>query len=434
MRADPGRVDLEFRPVLAGMNATMDAFAAPLQVTVEYLERIGAGDLPPPITEHHEGDFARISGSLNACIANLKALVEDAQGLARAAVEGRLATRADGARHGGEYRAVVEGVNAALDAVLGPVGEAAQVLERIAARDLTARVDGRHAGDHARLQQAVNATGEALQGALTQVAVAVQQVEASSAQIAASSQAVASGASEQASALEETGSSLETMSSRMEQAAGESQQAAGLAQQARLAASEGGQAIEQMTAAMDEIRAAAQGTSQIIKDINEIAFQTNLLALNAAVEAARAGEAGRGFAVVAEEVRSLAQRSKEAATRTESLIKESVRQASAGELTAREVRGKLVEIADGVSRVTDLVSEIAASAADQSAGLAQVNKAVAQMNAVTQQNAASSEESSSAAAELASRAEELAGLVASFTLEPDRAANAPAELTLRAAS
>ena len=107
--------------------------------------------------------------------------------------------------------------------------------------------------------------------------------------------------------------------------------------------------MEQMTGAMAKIRASAEGTSEIIKDINEIAFQTNLLALNAAVEAARAGEAGRGFAVVAEEVRSLALRAKEAASKTEELIRESVKQAGEGELTARHVDGKLGEIA-AVSR------------------------------------------------------------------------------------
>ncbi len=417
VRADLARVAKEFRPVLEGMNATMEAFAGPLEVTVESLERIGRGDLPPPIAERYQGDFARIAASLNGCIANLKLLVEDAQGLARAAVAGELETRADGERHQGEYRAVVEGVNAALDALLGPVNEAAGALEGLAARDLTVRVHGEHRGGHARLEQAVNATAEALQEALLQVAGAVEQVTSSSEQIAASSQSVASGASEQASALEETGGSLESMAARMRQAAEESQQASGLAQEARLAASEGSASIEEMMAAMAKIRAAAQGTSQIIKDMSEIAFQTNLLALNAAVEAARAGEAGRGFAVVAEEVRSLALRSKEAASRTEQLISESVKETVAGEKTAREVSEKLSEIARGVDKVTGLVGEIATSADAQNQGLLEVNRAMAQMNAVTQQNAASSEESSSSAAELAGRAQELAALVASFRLD-----------------
>src|SRR6266508_2699666 len=124
-----------------------------------------------------------------------------------------------------------------------------------------------------------------------------------------------------------------------------------------------------MTGAMARIKAAAEGTSQIIKDINEIAFQTNLLALNAAVEAARAGEAGRGFAVVAEEVRSLALRAKHAASRTEGLIRDSVRETGAGEATARQVAGQLAEIVGGVAKVTDIVSEIANAASAQQASI-----------------------------------------------------------------
>jgi methyl-accepting chemotaxis protein len=188
------------------------------------------------------------------------------------------------------------------------------------------------------------------------------------------------------------------------------QQAHQLAKAARTAATDGSAAVEQMQGAMGKIKASAEGTSQIIKDINDIAFQTNLLALNAAVEAARAGEAGRGFAVVAEEVRSLALRAKEAATKTEELIRQSVKEAVQGEVTAKQVAGKLGEIAGGVSKVSDIISEIASSAQAQSTGIEQVTQAVTEMDKVTQQNAASAEESSSAASELSGQAEELAAM------------------------
>jgi methyl-accepting chemotaxis protein len=171
-----------------------------------------------------------------------------------------------------------------------------------------------------------------------------------------------------------------------------------------------------MSVAMTKIKSSAEGTSQIIRDINEIAFQTNLLALNAAVEAARAGEAGRAFAVVAEEVRSLALRSKEAAMKTEELIKESVRQAGEGEVTSQKMAGKLTEILEGIEKVSGIVNEISASAKEQSAGVDRINRAVADMNKVTQQNAANSEESSAAAVELSSQAEEVAAMVSSFRL------------------
>jgi methyl-accepting chemotaxis protein len=189
-----------------------------------------------------------------------------------------------------------------------------------------------------------------------------------------------------------------------------------MAKAARTAATEGAAAVDQMQGAMVKIKQSAESTSQIIKDINDIAFQTNLLALNAAVEAARAGEAGRGFAVVAEEVRSLALRAKEAAMKTEELIKQSVRQADEGAATSRQVAGKLGEIVTGIGKVSDIVSEIAAAAKEQTAGIDQVNKAVSEMDKVTQQNAASAEESSSAASELNGQSEELAAMVGSFQI------------------
>jgi methyl-accepting chemotaxis protein len=213
------------------------------------------------------------------------------------------------------------------------------------------------------------------------------------------------------------------------QAAGNAQQANALARSAKDAAVDGGAAMEQMVGAMGRIRASAEGTSQIIKDINEIAFQTNLLALNAAVEAARAGEAGRGFAVVAEEVRSLALRSKQAANRTEELIRQSVSEATEGEATSKRVSEKLVEITGSVTRVTDIMAEIAATAGEQAKGIEQVNQAVGLMDKVTQQNAASSEESSAAASEMAGQAQELAAMVATFRMHHGAGARAPAPRT-----
>jgi methyl-accepting chemotaxis protein len=436
VRGDPGSVPDEFRPIVEGLNRTVEAFVKPIRLTASYVESISRGDIPPKITERNEGDFAAIQQSLNRCVDAVSALVKDARGLSRAAVEGKLSTRADASRHQGDFRKIVEGVNETLDALLGPIHDASQVLERLAERDLRARVQGVYQGDHSRIKDSLNATAQALHDALRQVAQAVEQVSSASTQIASSSQAVANGATEQASALQESSSSLQTMSSMTRRAADHAQQASGLAQTARSAATEGSSAMDQMTGAMAKIRTSAQGTSQIIKDINEIAFQTNLLALNAAVEAARAGEAGRGFAVVAEEVRSLALRSKEAANKTEELIRQSVKEAGEGETTAGHVNAKLAEIVTSVTQVSEIVDEIAASAREQAAGIAQVTTAVGQMDKVTQQNAASSEESSSAATELAGQAQELAAMIGRFHLDhgnapsrqqPTRPAPRPAE-------
>ncbi|MFO0582233.1 MAG: methyl-accepting chemotaxis protein [Anaeromyxobacter sp.] len=417
VRADAARFEGDWAELVRGLNGTLDAFAGPMGVAAEYVARISAGDLPAPITATWQGDFATLRDNLNRCIEALSRLVADSARLAEAARAGHLSERADAARHQGQFRAVVDGVNRTLDLTVAPVNEASSVLEQLAARDLTARMSGAYVGDHARIKEAVNGTATALHDALAQVAAAVEQVSSAAGQIASSSQAVATGASEQAAAIQETTQATDGVATVTRQATQSAEAANELAREVSGDAAGGSAAVQLMQQALASIKASAEGTSQIIRDINDIAFQTNLLALNAAVEAARAGEAGRGFAVVAEEVRSLALRAKEAATKTEGLIRESVTKAAEGETTGHDVAGKLDEIAAGIGKVSTIVSEIATAARSQAEGIGHVNHAVTEMDKVTQQNAASAEESSSAASELSAQAQELAAMVASFRLE-----------------
>jgi len=413
-RADATSVGNEFRGIIDGMNQTVDALVKPQRLSADYLAVLSRGEVPPRITDEYRGDFEQVKKNWNDLIDVVEMRGRDMEKLLTAAQEGNLGVRADAARYSGSNGKLIASVNALLDAMGKPIDEAVTALGRLAQRDLTARVAGDHRGEFAKMKEAINVAATALESAIGQVAEAVEQVSSASAQIASSSQAVASGASEQAASLEETSSSLESMASTTRLAADNAQQANSLASATRSSAQGGATAMEQMSGAMGKVKASAESTSQIIKDINEIAFQTNLLALNAAVEAARAGEAGRGFAVVAEEVRSLALRSKEAANKTEALIRESVRHAGEGETTAKHVSGKLAEIVSAAQKVSDLVAEMAASSKEQANGIEQVNKAVSEMDKVTQQNAASSEESSSAAQELTSQAEQLAAMVRDF--------------------
>jgi len=416
-RADASAHQGDFRRIVEGVNGTLDAVITPLKTAATCVDQIARGEVPPKISDAWRGDYESLAQNLNTCIEAVNALVADAHALVEAAVEGKLSSRADASHHRGDFRKVIDGVNRTLDAVLDPVNEASDVLKKLASRDLTARVRADYQGDHAQIKRAVNGTAEALHSALSQVASSASQVSGAASQIAASSQSVADGASKQASALEETAAHLESMASVTKEAANSAQQANSLAQSARDVASAGAATMERMSGAMGRIRSSTEGTSQIIKDINEIAFQTNLLALNAAVEAARAGEAGRGFAVVAEEVRSLALRAKDAATKTEVLIRDSLREAEDGEATAHQMNEKFGEIAGSVSQVSEIVARIAASAGEQSKGIDQLNAAVAQMEGVTQANAANSEESSSASIELSRQAEELAEMVRAFRLQ-----------------
>jgi methyl-accepting chemotaxis protein len=426
-RADASRHQGDFRRIVDGVNRALDAVIGPLDVAARTVADLALGRIPQLISDVWQGEFARLRDNLNTCLEAVSRLLADTNQLVEAASEGRLSRRADVNRHHGDFARVLDGVNRTLDAVVAPVSEASNVLEKLAAKDLRARMAATYLGDHDRIRQAINATGHALHDALMKVARAVDQVSGAAAQIASSSQAVAAGASEQASSLEEINGSIESVAGMTRRSAESAQQANALAQDARDAAGAGASAVQQLQAAMVKIRQSADRTGQIIKDVSEIAFQTNLLALNAAVEAARAGEAGRGFAVVAEEVRSLALRAKEAAQKTEDLIRESVQQAAEGDAAAAQVAKRLDEIGQGIARVTDIVAEIAASAREQSAGIQQVNAAIGEMDRVTQQNAASAEESSSAASELSAQAVELTSMVSSFRLD-----DAPAMEPLRA--
>jgi methyl-accepting chemotaxis protein len=373
-------------------------------------EAVSRGDTSVELTARSDRDT--LSGNFTKLNGVLKALVLETRTLITATQDGELTARGDAGKFSGEFAEMVSGMNTMMDAVLAPTQEASAVLGEIAERNLTARMTGEYRGEFAAIKAAVNTAADNLHDGFAQVAQAAEQLNGAAGQISSSSQSVAQGASEQASSLEETSASLEQMSAMTRRNAENAGQANTLAESTKHASESGTSAMVQMTDAMGKIRAAAEGTATIIRDINDIAFQTNLLALNAAVEAARAGEAGRGFAVVAEEVRNLALRSKEAAKKTEVLIKDSVALALRGEGICTQVNENLEEIVASVGKV----SSIATASDEQARGIAQVNTAISQMDQVTQQNAASSEESASAAEELTGQAQELSSLVQQYQL------------------
>ena len=383
-----------------------------------------------PINSTSQDELGQLSQSLNSILDRLGSAVEafrqmqhtqseligETQRLATSAQAGQLDQRGDPSQFAGSFGELVSSINGTLDAVVTPINEASQVLQQIADRDLTARVEGAYQGDHARIKDALNQAADNLDQSLSQVATSADQVSAASGQIASGSQALAQGTSEQAASLEEISSSLQEISSMAKQNTANAQESRSMTAQTSATTERGMDSMKRLSEAMDLIKNSSDETAKIVKTIDEIAFQTNLLALNAAVEAARAGEAGKGFAVVAEEVRNLAMRSAEAARDTTNLINESVENAEAGVAINQEVLTNLEEVNGQVQKVSEVMSEIAEASNQQSDGIGQITLGIDQVNQVTQQNAANSEESASSAEELESQAGEMKSLTATFIL------------------
>ncbi|QDJ51982.1 methyl-accepting chemotaxis protein [Bordetella hinzii] len=310
--------------------------------------------------------------------------------------------------------------------VLQPLREAGAHFDRIAGGDLTARVEVRNSNEIGQLFAALKRMQESLTRTVSSVRRGVDEINVGAREIAAGNTDLSSRTEQQAASLEETAASMEELASTVKQNADNARQANQLAASASDVAARGGSAVSEVVQTMEGISASSRKISEIVSVIDGIAFQTNILALNAAVEAARAGEQGKGFAVVAGEVRSLAQRSAQAAKEIKTLIEDSVGKVAAGSQQVERAGSTMQEIVASVKRVTDIMGEISAASEEQSSGIEQVNRAVTQMDEVTQQNAALVEEAAAAAGSLQEQARQLAEAVAVFKLNAGEVIDVPA--------
>jgi methyl-accepting chemotaxis protein-2 (aspartate sensor receptor) len=301
--------------------------------------------------------------------------------------------------------------------VFQPLRKAIQYLDTLASGDLTNKISVRSTNEIGQMQAALKRMQDSLARTVTVVRRGVEEINVGSKEIAAGNTDLSSRTEQQAASLEETAASMEELASTVKQNAENARQANQLAASASEVAVRGGTAVSEVVDTMQAISASSNKISEIVSVIDGIAFQTNILALNAAVEAARAGEQGKGFAVVAGEVRTLAQRSAQAAKEIKQLIEDSASKVTVGSSQVERAGTTMQEIVASVKRVTDIMGEISAASEEQSGGIDQVNRAVAQMDEVTQQNAALVEQAAAAAGSLEEQARNLAEAVSVFKIQ-----------------
>ncbi|MDH5265280.1 MAG: methyl-accepting chemotaxis protein, partial [Betaproteobacteria bacterium] len=306
-------------------------------------------------------------------------------------------------------------------AVLKPVTRAVEFAERIAGGDLSGDLRSEARDEVGQLLRALANMKENLAEVVMQVRVSAESVATASNQVAVGTTDLSQRTEEQASSLEETAASMEELSSTVKQNAENAHQADELSRGASKRAEQGGAEVVQMVVTMNEISTSASRIAEIISVIDAIAFQTNILALNAAVEAARAGEQGRGFAVVASEVRSLAQRSAQAAKEIKDLIADSVLKVDQGTHQVEQAGDTIQALVIDVQQVSGLMRSIAEASAEQSRGVQQVNKTVTEMDKVVQQNASAVQQSASAAEGMRQHAQALLKAVGTFRLSREAA-------------
>lgn len=461
-RIDSSHFSGDYKMVADGVNRLTGDLINQILTFFNCLNEFGNGNFNADI-DKMPGKKAIMNDALDKLRANLKSVSTDIGSLIEDASAGKLSSRVDTKKYSGDWAELLNNLNMLLEAIVAPIHEAAEVMNRVSQGEFDHKVEGNYKGDFLIIKNSINNTISNISSYINEISnvlgaisnddnlnqeitreyvgkfsemksalnniikkfniiifdilSAAEQVAAGSRQVSESSMTLAQGASEQASSVEELNATITTVNESTIRNAKEAKVAADLAAASKDNALKGNRDMQSMLVSMEGINNSSGNIAKIIKVIDDIAFQTNLLALNAAVEAARAGEHGKGFSVVAEEVRNLAGKSQQSARETSGLIEESVTQVNEGSKIAATTAEALNAIMDGVSAVSKIITDIAQASTEQAEAIGQITIGVSQITEVVQNNSATSEEAASASQELSSQAEVLKNLVSVFKLK-----------------
>jgi methyl-accepting chemotaxis protein len=467
--------------IIRGVRGYLDATVVPLVDRMQRLQRncvsnleqglsrMASGDLgadvqptTTPLDTDSKDEIGQLAASFNGILGMVQStvasfskaqgavrgLITETQSLVTAGKEGRLDARGHEAAHHGAFRDVVAGFNATLDAIIAPMSEAAEVLEQVAAKDLTARVHGDYKGDHAKIKVSLNTAVESMQGAFWQISGSAQQLAGASEEFSATSAQMGQNADESSARVNEVAAAAEQLARNSQSVATATEEMTAsireIAQNASQAARVANEAVDvtrTANATVTRLGASSDQIGEVVRLITTIAEQTNLLALNATIEAARAGEAGKGFAVVANEVKELAKATARATG-------EIGQQVSAIQADSKHVAEAIEEISRIIGQINDIQSAIAGAVEEQSATTNEMGRNVAEsasgVNGIAQsithvartsvETAEAAQASNMAAGSLATLATELQALVADFRIESKQGGRVPSNPSHRKAA